>query len=96
MASGVWDDVSHEYTCFIRRGEGKRLHGYIIRYMRVHHRTLQVKNVFPIQMQACERMRKPIDIVQTKILTHFIISCSVLIINTPIEAADSNNYLTMV
>ena len=27
MASSVRDDVSHEYTCFMRRGEGKRLHG---------------------------------------------------------------------
>jgi|SRR5437899_7065439 len=27
MASGVQDDVSHDYTCFIRRGEDARLHG---------------------------------------------------------------------
>jgi hypothetical protein len=27
MASGVRDDVSHEYTCFIRRGEDEHLHG---------------------------------------------------------------------
>jgi hypothetical protein len=27
MTSGVWDNVSHEYTCFIRRGEDARLHG---------------------------------------------------------------------
>jgi hypothetical protein len=27
MASGVRDDVSHDYTCFMRRGEDARLHG---------------------------------------------------------------------
>ena len=26
MAAGVWDDVRHEYTCFIRRSEDERLH----------------------------------------------------------------------
>src|SRR5712691_9678249 len=26
MASGVRDDVSHNYTCFMRRGEDARLH----------------------------------------------------------------------
>jgi len=27
MAAGVRDDVSHQYTCFIRRSEDERLHG---------------------------------------------------------------------
>jgi hypothetical protein len=27
MASGVRDDVSHDYTCFMRWGEDTRLHG---------------------------------------------------------------------
>jgi hypothetical protein len=27
MASGVRDNVSHEYTCFMRRGEDARPHG---------------------------------------------------------------------
>jgi hypothetical protein len=26
MAAGVWDDVGHEYTCFMRGGEDARLH----------------------------------------------------------------------
>jgi len=26
-ASGVWKDVGHEYTCFMRWGEDARLHG---------------------------------------------------------------------
>ncbi len=36
MASGVRDDVSHEYTCFMRRGEDARLHGRFIRSVQVH------------------------------------------------------------
>ena len=36
MASGVRDDVSHDYTCFIRRGEDTRLHGRFIRRVQVH------------------------------------------------------------
>src|SRR5215216_838614 len=27
MATGVWDDVGYEYTCFMRGGEDARLHG---------------------------------------------------------------------
>jgi hypothetical protein len=27
MVSGVRDDVRHDYTCFIRRGEDESLHG---------------------------------------------------------------------
>src|SRR5215472_8734531 len=26
MATGVWDDVGYEYTCFMRGGEDARLH----------------------------------------------------------------------
>src|SRR4030095_9901569 len=31
MAAGVRDDVSHEYTCFMRRGEDARLHEGFLR-----------------------------------------------------------------
>ena len=68
MASGVRDDVSHDYTCFIRRGEDTRLHGRFIRRLEVHgltayvthyhhERTHQGKDnvlLFPSSGQGCE------------------------------------------
>ena len=35
MASGVRDDVGHESTCFMRRGEDTRLHGRFLRIQAV-------------------------------------------------------------
>jgi hypothetical protein len=36
MAADVRDDMGHEYTCFMRRGEDARLHGRFIRTLEVH------------------------------------------------------------
>ena len=47
MASGVRDDVSHDYTCFIRRGEDTRLHGRFIRSVEVHGPFLEAEAKAP-------------------------------------------------
>jgi hypothetical protein len=49
MASGVRDDVSHEYTCFIRRGEDERLHGRFLSALGIINVRGQILSVLDLK-----------------------------------------------
>jgi len=49
MASGVRDDVSHEYTCFIRRGEDEHLHGRFLSALGIINVRGQILSVLDLK-----------------------------------------------
>jgi purine-binding chemotaxis protein CheW len=49
MASGVRDDVSHEYTCFIWRGEDERLHGRFLSALGIINVRGQILSVLDLK-----------------------------------------------
>ena len=55
-ASGVWKDVGHEYTCFMRWGEDARLHGRFHRFC--ERMTGGCAKILPVNFQVAS-MRQP-------------------------------------